>query len=122
LLALLGITFIAFVSGGNNIFRGLIVGFYGLILATIGTDPYTGTPRYAGDYLFLWDGLSLVTAVLALFAVPEMIALGVQGGAISAVSKETARVSYRPLFDGGLEGPRHAWLAFRTSTLRPLLG
>src|SRR5882724_11525017 len=54
LLALLGITFIAFVSGGNNIFRGLIVGFYGLILATVGTDPYTGTPRYAGDYLFLW--------------------------------------------------------------------
>src|SRR4051795_12506181 len=49
LLALLGITFIAFVSGGNNIFRGLIVGFFGLILATIGTDPYTGTPRFAGD-------------------------------------------------------------------------
>ena len=35
----LGITFIAFVSGGNNIFRGLIIGFYGLMLATVGTDP-----------------------------------------------------------------------------------
>src|SRR5712675_445788 len=117
LLALLGITFIAFVSGGNNIFRGLIVGFYGLILATVGTDPYTGTPRYAGDYLFLWDGLSLVTAVLALFAVPEMIALGVQGGSISAVSMETARFSYRQLFEGVMEVPRHWWLALRTSII-----
>src|SRR5215510_2135212 len=122
LLALLGITFIAFVSGGNNIFRGLIVGFYGLMLATVGTDPYTGTPRYAGDYLFLWDGLSLVTAVLALFAVPEMIALGVQGGAISAVSRETARFSYRQLLEGVLEVPRHWWLAFRTSIIGAVIG
>src|SRR5882757_6564699 len=119
LLALLGITFIAFVSGGNNIFRGLIVGFYGL---TVGTDPYTGTPRYAGDYLFLWDGLSLVTAVLALFAVPEMIALGVQGGSISAVSMETARFSYRQLFEGVMEVPRHWWLALRTSIIGAVIG
>src|SRR5258708_3791966 len=122
LLALLGITFIAFVSGGNNIFRGLIVGFYGLILATVGTDPYTGTPRYAGDYLFLWDGLSLVTAVLALFAVPEMIALGVQGGSISAVSLETPRFSYRQLFDGVVEGPRPCWRALRTSIIGAATG
>src|SRR5215204_5725506 len=122
LLALLGITFIAFLAGGNSIFKGLIVGFYGLILATVGMDPYTGTPRYAGDYLFLWDGLSLVTAVLALFAVPEMIALGVKGGSISAVSMETARFSYRQLFQGVLEVPRHWWLALRTSIIGAVIG
>src|SRR5829696_6094198 len=122
LLALLGITFIAFLAGGNSIFKGLIVGFYGLILATVGMDPYTGTPRYAGDYLFLWDGLSLVTAVLALFAVPEMIALGVKGGSISAVSMETARFSYRQLLQGVLEVPRHWWLAFRTSIIGAVIG
>ena len=49
-----------------------------MMLATVGMDPQTGTPRFSGDFLFLWDGLSLVTAVLALFAVPEMIALGVK--------------------------------------------
>ena len=77
LMAMLGITFIAFLAGGDQIFKGIIVGLLGLILATIGTDPYTGTPRFAGDFLFLWDGLSLVTAVLAIFAIPEMIALAV---------------------------------------------
>jgi len=111
LMAMLGITFIAFLAGGGQIFKGIIIGFFGLILATIGTDPYTGTPRFAGDYLFLWDGLSLVTAVLAVFAIPEMISLAVRGGSISSVSAERVNFSYRQLFAGVMEVPRHWWLA-----------
>jgi putative tricarboxylic transport membrane protein len=122
LLAVLGITLIAFLAGRGNIFKGIIVGLYGMMLATIGMDPQTGTARFSGDYLFLWDGLSLVTAVLALFAVPEMIALGVRGGSISAVSMEAARFSYRQLFEGVLEVPRHWWLALRTSIIGAVIG
>jgi TctA family transporter len=122
LLALLGITFIAFLAGGGGIFKGIIVGLFGLMLATVGMDPQTGTARYSGDYLFLWDGLSLVTAVIAIFAVPEMIALGVQGGSISAVSMESAKVSYRQLFSGVLEVPRHWWLVIRTSLIGAVIG
>lgn len=122
LLALLGITFIAFLSGGASIFKGIIVGLYGLMLATIGMDPQTATARFSGDHLFLWDGLSLVTAILALFAVPEMIALGVKGGSISAVSLQAAKYSYRELFDGVLEVPRHWWLALRTSVIGAVIG
>ena len=122
LLALLGITFIAFLAGGGSIFKGLIVGLYGMILSTIGMDPQTGTTRFAGDFLFLWDGLSLVTAVLALFAVPEMIALGVKGGSIAAVSMDAAKFSYRQLFQGVLEVPRHWWLALRTSVIGSMIG
>src|SRR5918999_4486432 len=117
LLALLGITFIAFLAGREQIFKGLIVGLFGMMLATIGMDPYTGTPRFAGDFLFLWDGLSLITAVLALFAIPEMIALAVKGGSISTVSLETAKYSYRQLFAGVLEVPRHWWLALLSSII-----
>jgi TctA family transporter len=122
LLAVLGITLIAFLAGGRNIFKGIIVGLYGMILATVGMDPQTGTARFSGDYLFLWDGLSLVTAVLALFAVPEMIALGVRGGSISAVSQEAARFSWRQLLHGVLEVPRHWWLALRTSIIGAVIG
>ena len=122
LLALLGITFIAFLSSGSGIIKGIIVGLYGLMLATIGMDPQTGIARYAGGQLFLWDGLSLVTAVLALFAVPEMIALGVKGGSISAVSLKSSRFSYRELFDGVLEVPRHWWLVLRTSVIGAVIG
>jgi TctA family transporter len=122
LLALLGITFIAFLAGGGSIFKGLIVGLYGMILSTIGMDPQTGTARFAGDFLFLWDGLSLVTAVLALFAIPEMIALGVKGGSIAAVSIDAAKFSYRQLFQGVLEVPRHWWLTLRTSVIGSVIG
>jgi TctA family transporter len=122
LLALLGITFIAFLAGGASIFKGIIVGLFGMMLATVGMDPQTGTARYSGDHLFLWDGLSLVTAVIAIFAVPEMIALGVQGGSISAVSMQSARVSYRQLLSGVLEVPRHWWLVIRTSVIGAVIG
>jgi putative tricarboxylic transport membrane protein len=122
LMAMLGITFIAFLAGGGQIFKGIIVGFLGLSLATIGTDPYTGTPRFAGNYLFLWDGLSLVTAVLAIFAIPEMIALAVRGGSISSVSAENVNFSYKQLFQGVMEVPRHWWLALRCSVIGSVVG
>ncbi len=122
LLALLGITFISFLAGGAGIVKGIIVGLFGLMLATIGMDPQTATARFSGDHLFLWDGLSLVTAILALFAVPEMIALGVQGGSISAVSMKSAKISYRQIFSGVLEVPRHWWLVIRTSAIGAVIG
>jgi len=122
LIAMLGISFIAFLASGHKIVKGLIVGFWGLMLATIGMDPQTGTPRYAGDFLFLWDGVNLVTAVLALFAVPEMIALGTKNSSISNVSREAAAFSYRQLFQGMLEVPRHWWLVIRTSVIGSIIG
>ncbi len=122
LMAMLGITFIAFLAGGNQIFKGIIVGFFGLALATVGTDPYTATPRFAGNFLFLWDGISLVTAVLAVFAIPEMIALSVRGGSIASVSMEGAKFSYRQLFEGVLEVPKHWWLALRCSVIGAVVG
>src|SRR5919108_1906392 len=122
LIALLGISFIAFLASGDKIVKGLIVGFWGLMLSTVGMAPQTGTPRYAGDMLFLWDGVSLVTAVLALFAVPEMIALGAKGGSISAVPAEDKNFSYRQLLSGVAELPRHWWLVIRTSIIGAVIG
>jgi len=121
LLALLGITFIAFLSG-SNLVKGIVVGFYGMMLAFVGMDPQTGIPRYAGDFLFLWDGVDLITAILALFAVPEMIALGVRGGSVSAVTRETAFYGYRDLIDGLWDVFRHRWLTLRTSVIGAVIG
>ena len=99
LLAILGITFIATLSG-NSLIKGLIVGMFGLMLAFVGLDPQTGTDRFTFSMLFLWDGIDIITAILALFAVPEMIALGVKGGSISQVSSQAARYSLADVIDG----------------------
>lgn len=120
-LAILGITFVAFVSG-SAIFKGITVGLYGMMLAFIGMDPQTGIARYSEDFLFLWDGLDLITAVLALFAVPEMIHLGVKGGAISSFSKDTVETGARAQMKGVLITFKHWWLVLRCSMIGAFIG
>ena len=120
-LAILGITFVAFVSG-KAIFKGIVVGLYGMMLSFVGQDPQTGIARYSENYLFLWDGMDLITAVLALFAVPEMIHLGVKGGAISAISRDFADTGVRAQWKGMVETLKHMWLVFRTSMIGAFIG
>ncbi len=121
LLAILGITFIAALSG-DSLVKGLIVGCFGLILATIGMDPMTGVARFTFGQLFLWDGIDVITAVLALFAIPEMIALGVRGGSVSAVSRDVANYGLREVIEGMVDVGRHWWLTLRTSIIGALVG
>ncbi|MCZ6637447.1 MAG: tripartite tricarboxylate transporter permease, partial [Alphaproteobacteria bacterium] len=121
LLAILGITFIALLSG-DSLVKGIMVGLFGLMLAFVGMDPQLGITRYTFGQLFLWDGIDVITAILALFAIPEMIALGVKGGAISAVSREAAKYSVHEVFDGVLDVFRHWWLALRTAVIGAIIG
>ncbi len=121
LLAILGIVFIALLSG-NSLTKGVIVGLFGLMLAFVGMDPQLGVARYAGEWLFLWDGVDIITAILALFAVPEMIALGVKGGSMSMVSKSAARISMAEVVDGIWDVFRHWGLTLRTSIIGAVIG
>ena len=120
LLALFGITFIAMLAG-DSLIKGLIVGLFGLMMAFVNLDPQTGAQRYTFDFLFLWDGIDIITAVLAIFAIPEMIALGVAGGSIAEVRQ---RASYG--LDGVLKGIRdvfrHWGLTIRTSVIGAFIG
>jgi TctA family transporter len=137
LLAILGITFIATLSGDSFI-KGMIVGLFGLMAAFIGLDPSTGSPRFTFGQIWLWDGLSVIVAVLSMFAVPEMISLGVKGRAydVSAETKaklhdsptlETAvsqkqKVTYAQIFQGLWDVTKHKWLVFRCSLLVAAIG
>jgi TctA family transporter len=121
LLAILGITFIAVLSGADML-KGVIVGCYGLMLAFVGMDPQTGIQRFTFDYLFLWDGIDIITAILALFAVPEMITLGVKGGAVSHVTRRAANYSFREVIEGIVDVFRHRWLALRTAVIGAVIG
>lgn len=122
LISLLGISLIAFLAGGQSFFKGLIVGFWGLMLATVGMDQQTGTPRYSEDFLFLWDGVSLVTAVLAMFAIPEMLSLSARGTAIAAQAPVDEKITYRQLLAGVAEVPRHWFLTLRTAIIGAVVG
>ncbi len=121
LLALFGITFIAMLSG-KSLIKGLSVGLLGLLVSLVGLDPFTGAQRFTFDQLFLWDGVSVIAAVLGFFAVPEMIALGVKGGAIAKTNGKPARYDISQVIQGILDVFRHPWLTLRTSILGSAIG
>jgi putative tricarboxylic transport membrane protein len=120
LLAILGITFIAAVSG-EALVPGLIVGLFGLMVAFVGLDQQTGTARYAFGQLFLWDGVDRITAVLSMFAVPEMLTLGIKGEAV-ATRAGGARYDMADVLNGVLDVFRHWWLTLRTAVMGTFIG
>lgn len=82
MLSVLGITFVASLSG-ETLLRGLVAGGIGLCLATIGLDPMTGTQRYTFGQLFLWDGIGLVPVTIGFYAIPELVDLAVRRSSIA---------------------------------------
>lgn len=81
-LALLGITFLASLSGKSKL-KGMLAGGLGLVLAMIGLDPQSGMPRYTLGMPQLWDGLGIVPVTVGLFALPEVVDLWVRGTSIA---------------------------------------
>jgi TctA family transporter len=124
MLALLGITFLSSLSGGNLI-KGLIGGGLGLSLAMVGLDPIESIPRYTlepilgmANALFLWDGVALVAVTVGLFAIPEIVDLGVQRTSIA----RTAINKVGGVMEGVKDTFRHWKLVMRCSALGAYVG
>ena len=92
------------------------------MVAFINLDPNTGVERYTFGMLFLWDGVDIITAILAIFAIPEMIALGVEGGSMAIKDKHTASTGYRGVIQGLMDVVRNWGLALRTSVIGAFIG
>ncbi len=113
IMALWGMTVIATFSA-DSIMKGLIAAAAGLLIAFIGMDPVTATPRYTFGSLYLLDGISFPVAMIGLFAVAEMIKLFSSGQSIVSrdLQKETSSV-----LDGIKDAFRHWGLVLRSSML-----
>ncbi|MDX6752412.1 tripartite tricarboxylate transporter permease [Geminicoccaceae bacterium 1502E] len=70
-LICLALTCIAGVSRGSMI-KGILAGLLGLFLATVGTDPMTGSVRFTFDVFALSGGLGLIPVLVGLFALGEV--------------------------------------------------
>lgn len=117
MLAILGVTFVASLSGGS-LLKGLIGGGVGLFLATIGLDPISGVPRFTFGQLFLWDGIGLVPITIGFFALPEVIDLAVQGSSIAR--GEVGKLG--GVKEGIQDTFRHWWMVIRCSAIGTLTG
>jgi putative tricarboxylic transport membrane protein len=112
MLALLGITFVASLSGEDQL-KGIVAGGIGLMLATIGLDPISGIQRYTFGQLFLWDGIGLVPITIGFYAIPETIELAVLGTSIAQQKVE----KLGGVMEGVKDTFRHWWLVIRCSAL-----
>jgi putative tricarboxylic transport membrane protein len=79
LLAIFGLTAIGSIASGN-IFKGLISGFAGLFLSTIGIDLNSGFFRYSFGIPALEEGIGLVPAMIGLFAFSQALVLSEDPG------------------------------------------
>ena len=73
-LCIFGLSTIAVMSSGNMV-KGLLSGAIGLIIATIGLDPHTATPRFTFDYYPLIQGVEVIPAMIGLFSFSQVLYL-----------------------------------------------
>ncbi|SNY90300.1 putative tricarboxylic transport membrane protein [Cohaesibacter sp. ES.047] len=71
-LGVFGLVIIASVSAGSML-KGLVAGFIGLWLGTIGADPMTGVLRSTFGQPDLITGIGLLPALIGLFAVSQVL-------------------------------------------------
>ena len=70
-LTVFGLTVIASVAG-KSLIKGLISGFFGLLIATIGLDPVTGYARFSFNIPNLMTGFPLLPVLIGLFAISQI--------------------------------------------------
>jgi TctA family transporter len=95
-----------------------MMGAAGVLLATVGLAPQTGTPRYTLDTLYLWEGLNVVPVVLGLFGLSEALLLYAKNRRITDVLPEAAG-SLRAGFG---DTWKHKALCFRASIIGGFVG
>jgi putative tricarboxylic transport membrane protein len=95
-LGLFGLAAVA-AAIGDNIRKGLVSGFIGLLLAAMPVDPTTGQRRLDFGFFGLYDSVPFVPVVVGLFAISELFYL-INKEAISADRDITT--TYGDIFEG----------------------
>lgn len=116
-LGLFGLICVAAVSGGSPI-KGIIAASFGMFLGTVGIDDVGGMMRYSMGVPELQGGIPLVPALIAFFAVAEMLQqASSKTGLGIAVAQTVHPIAKLP----GIM-MRHGWLLARSSITGTLIG
>ena len=119
-ICIFGLSLVAVLSGGSPL-KGLAGACIGLMIATVGDDPQTGTLRWTFDSLYLWEGLPVVPLALGLFAIPELADMAITKQSIS-VKKEDKQDARFGQIEGIKDTLRNWFLVIRCSSIGSSLG
>ena len=70
-LATFGLAIIASLS--SDILKGMLIGCFGMLLSTIGSDPIGGVLRFTFGATGFSDGIAFIPALIGLFAISEVL-------------------------------------------------
>jgi putative tricarboxylic transport membrane protein len=71
-LVLLGLSLVSALSE-KSVIKGYISMCLGLMIATVGLDPITATPRYNFGTITIQQGISFIPVMIGMFAIPTVI-------------------------------------------------
>ena len=71
-LVFFGLTIICSFAA-KSLVKGLLSAMIGLLIVTVGQDPMLGTPRFTFGQVGLLSGFHFLTALVGLFAIPELV-------------------------------------------------
>jgi len=119
---LFGISLIATIAARDTL-KGLIAGFFGLMIGSIGTDHVYATPRGTMGFLELYDGIPLIPALVGLFAISEAF-LVIEGESIlSQHARDRLQIgSWQQTFDGVRITLKRWWHVTWTSMIGLVIG
>lgn len=116
MLSILGLSTVGILAS-NSPLKGIIAGFVGLMLGTIGGAPAVSEYRFTFDWIYLFNGVPLAVLALGLFAFPEMIDLLSKGQSISKSVELT-----KGTLDGIKDVIKNKWLVFRSAVIGAAVG
>ncbi len=91
LVGIFGLSVIVSISSESYL-KGLMTGFFGLLIATAGMDNFTGYPRFIFDNDSLLDGIPILPALIGLFSLSQAIKIAA-GDQETIVSKDKVTIS-----------------------------
>ncbi len=119
---LFGISLIATIAAKDTL-KGLIAGFFGLMIGAIGTDVVYATPRGTFGFLELYDGVPLIPALVGLFAVSEAFLIIEQDSILTKRGRELMRESsWAATFEGAMIALKRWWHIVWTSIIGLIIG
>ncbi|QLG60308.1 tripartite tricarboxylate transporter permease [Halorarum salinum] len=116
LLAVLGLATVSAVSRGS-IFKGFAAAGFGVVVASIGSDPITGQVRFTAGTYYLQGGIDLVVMLIGLFAVSQTIDMAVSEKGLAEKSLFEGTV-----WDGVRESLGHKSAIIRSSIIGSVVG
>ena len=117
---LFGISLIASIAS-KDMLKGLIAGFLGLMIGSIGTDVVYATPRATFGFLEFYDGVPLIPALVGLFAVSEAFII-IEKKVIVARGGEVASGNWDSTFEGVRIALSRWWHIIWTSIIGLVIG